>query len=61
MFRLTVEAALTLDKSKIYQAAYLDPHLSSELSLTDIKNLVDDLIEAHGNYLLNIIKKKLKE
>ncbi len=48
---LTVEAALTLDKSKIYQAAYLDPHLSSELSLTDIKNLVDDLIEAHGDYL----------
>jgi len=48
---LTVEAALTLDKSKIYQAAYLDPHLSSELSLADIKNLVDDLIEAHGDYL----------
>lgn len=48
---LTVEAALTLEKSKIYQAAYLDPHLSSELSLEDIKNLVDDLIEAHGDYL----------
>ena len=48
---LVVEAALTLDKSKIYQAAYLDPHLSSELSLEDIKNLVDDLIEAHGDYL----------
>ena len=58
---LTVEAALTLDKSKIYQAAYLDPHLSSELSLTDIKNLVDDLIEAHGDYLPDIIKNKLKE
>lgn len=48
---LTVEAALTLDKSKIYQAAYLDPHLSSELSLDDITHLVDDLIEAHGDYL----------
>lgn len=48
---LTVEAALTLEKSKIYQAAFLDPHLSSELSLEDIKNLVDDLIEAHGDYL----------
>ena len=58
---LTVEAALTLHKSKIYQAAYLDPQLSSELSLTDIKNLVDDLIEAHGDYLPDIIKKKLKE
>lgn len=48
---LTVEAALTLEKDKIYQAAYLDPHLSSELSLTDITQLVDDLIEAHGDYL----------
>ncbi|EME3501438.1 alpha-glucosidase/alpha-galactosidase [Enterococcus casseliflavus] len=48
---LTVEAALTLEKNKIYQAAYLDPHLSSELSLVDITQLVDDLIEAHGDYL----------
>ena len=48
---LTVEAALTLEKNKIYQAAYLDPHLSSELSLAYITQLVDDLIEAHGDYL----------
>lgn len=48
---LTVEAALTLEKDKIYQAAYLDPHLSSELSLADITQLVDDLIEAHGDYI----------
>ena len=48
---LTVEAALTLEKDKIYQAAYLDPHLSSELSLADITQLVDDLIEAHGDCL----------
>lgn len=48
---LTVEAAFTLEKDKIYQAAYLDPHLSSELSLADITQLVDDLIEAHGDYL----------
>lgn len=48
---LTVEAAMTLEKDKIYQAAMLDPHTSSELSLEDIHNLVDDLIEAHGDYL----------
>lgn len=48
---LTVEAALTLDRSKIYQAAMLDPHTSSELSLDDIHSLVDELIEAHGSYL----------
>ncbi|MGX6969840.1 alpha-glucosidase/alpha-galactosidase [Vagococcus bubulae] len=48
---LTVEAAITLDKQKIYQAAMLDPHTSSELSLEEIYNLVDDLIEAHGDML----------
>jgi alpha-galactosidase len=48
---LTIEAALTLDRNKIYQAAYLDPHTSSELSLDEIKNLCDDLIEAHGDML----------
>ncbi|HAX03363.1 MAG: alpha-glucosidase/alpha-galactosidase [Tenericutes bacterium GWC2_34_14] len=48
---LTMEAAHTLSKDKIYQAAYLDPHTSSELSLDEIKALCDDLIEAHGNWL----------
>ncbi|GAA0363724.1 alpha-galactosidase MelA [Alkalibacterium iburiense] len=49
--QLTVEAALTLDKEKIYQAALLDPHTNSELSIYDIKAMVDELIEAHGDYL----------
>lgn len=49
--QLTVEAALTLEKDKIYQAALLDPHTSSELSIDDIKAMVDELIEAHGDYL----------
>lgn len=48
---LTVEAAITLEKDKIYQAALLDPHASSELSISDIKSMVDELIEAHGDYL----------
>lgn len=48
---LTVEAAITLEKEKIYQAALLDPHTSSELSIKDIRSLVDELIEAHGDYL----------
>ena len=48
---LIVEAAMTLEKDKIYQAAMLDPHTSSELSLDDIHQLVDELIEAHGDYL----------
>ena len=48
---LTVEAALTLKKDKIYQAAMLDPHTAAELSIDDIVRLCDDLIAAHGKML----------
>jgi alpha-galactosidase len=48
---LTVEAALTNKRDRIYQAALLDPHTSAELSPDQIWHLVDDLIEAHGNLL----------
>ena len=48
---LMVEAAMTLEKDKIYQAALMDPHASSELSISEIKAMVDELIAAHGDYL----------
>lgn len=48
---LTIEAARTLKKDHIYQAAMLDPHTGSELDIDTIKKMVDELIEAHGNYL----------
>ena len=48
---LTVEAALTGKRDHIYHAAMLDPHTAAELSLEQIWNLVDDLIEAHGDWL----------
>lgn len=48
---LTREAALTRKKDYIYHAAMLDPHTSSELNIDDIKNLCDDLIEAHKGWL----------
>jgi len=48
---LTIEAARTLKKDSIYQAALLDPHTSAELSIDDTIALCDDLIEAHGNWL----------
>ncbi|MEG1706456.1 MAG: alpha-glucosidase/alpha-galactosidase, partial [Clostridia bacterium] len=41
----------TRKKEAIYQAAFLDPHTSSELSLDDIQSLCDDMIEAHGKWL----------
>ncbi len=48
---LTIEAARTLKKEHIYQAAMLDPHTGSELDIDTIKKMVDELIEAHGDYL----------
>jgi len=48
---LTVEAALTGKREHIYHAAMLDPHTAAELDLDQIWNLVDDLIEAHGEWL----------
>jgi alpha-galactosidase len=32
-------------------AAYLDPHTRDQLTFDEIKNLCDDLIEAHGDWL----------
>ncbi len=49
--RLTVEAAVTGKREHIYHAAMLDPHTAAELDLDQIWHLVDDLIEAHGDWL----------
>lgn len=48
---LTIEAAVTKKKDAIYQAAMMDPHTASELSIDDIVALCDDLIEAHKGWL----------
>ena len=48
---VAIEAAATLKKEHVYQAAMLDPHTAAELSLDDIVRMVDELIEAHGDYL----------
>lgn len=48
---LTVEAALTGRREHIYHAAMLDPHTAAELTLDEIWSMVDDLIEAHGEWL----------
>ena len=48
---VTIEAAVTLKKDHVYHAAMLDPHTASELSIDDIRNMVDDLIEEHGDWL----------
>jgi alpha-galactosidase len=48
---LAVEAALTGRRDHIYQAALLDPHTAAELDTDEICQLVDALIEAHGDWL----------
>lgn len=48
---LTIEAAVTKDRTRIYQAAMLDPHTASELNITDIKSMCDEIIQAHGDFM----------
>ena len=48
---LTIEAALTQKRERIYQAAMLDPHTAAELSIDDIIKMCDELIAAHGDLL----------
>ena len=48
---LTIEAAVSQKKEKIYQAAMLEPHTAAELSIDDIVRLCDDLIAAHGEWM----------
>lgn len=48
---ITIEAAQSKKKEHIYQAALLDPHTSAELSIEDIRNMCDELITAHGEFM----------
>ncbi len=48
---LTVEAILSGKREHLYHAAMMDPHTAAELDLEQIWNLVDDLLEAHGDYI----------
>ncbi|MFQ5398585.1 MAG: alpha-glucosidase/alpha-galactosidase [Anaerolineae bacterium] len=48
---LAVEAALTGKREHIYHAAMLDPHTAAELDPEQIWAMVDELIEAHGDWL----------
>ena len=48
---LTAEAALTNQKEHIYHAAMLDPITAAILSVDEIHDMTDEMIEAHGAYL----------
>jgi alpha-galactosidase len=48
---LTIEAATELRREAIYQAAFLDPHTASELTLDETRSLCDELLEAEAAWL----------
>ena len=48
---LTVEAALTGRRERVYQAALLDPHTAAELDPEQVCALVDELTAAHDEWL----------
>jgi alpha-galactosidase len=49
--QLTVEAIVTGRMEHAKHAAMLDPHTAAELSLEEISDLVDELLEAHGDWV----------
>ena len=48
---LTVAALMEEKVEHIYHAAYLDPHTAAELDMDQITELVDTLLEAHGEWM----------
>jgi alpha-galactosidase len=48
---LTVRAALEESRDHVYQAAMLDPNTAATLTLSQIEEMCDELIEAHGELL----------
>ena len=55
--QLTVEALKTGHRDHIYHAAMLDPHTAAELDLEQIWSLVDALIEGHGEFIPEPLRK----
>ncbi|NMC83119.1 MAG: alpha-glucosidase/alpha-galactosidase [Armatimonadetes bacterium] len=48
---LTVQAVLNNDRQALYHAVMMDPHTAAELTPDQIIAMVDEMIEAHGDYI----------
>lgn len=48
---LTIEAARTRSRDTLYQAAMMDPHTASELSIDDIVAMCDEMLDAHKDWM----------
>jgi alpha-galactosidase len=54
---LAVRAAVEGSRDLVYQAALMDPNTSATLTLRQILDMVDDLIEAHGTLIPERIRR----
>ena len=52
---LTAEAAISKKREHIYHAAMLDPLTAAILSIDEIYQMTDEMIEAHGHFLPNYV------
>lgn len=48
---LTIHAARTRKREDILRAVMLEPRCAAELTIDEMKSMVDELIEAHGSYM----------
>jgi alpha-galactosidase len=55
---LTVAALMDENREHVYHAAMLDPHTAAELDLRQIRNLVDDLVAAHGDWMPDWLRQR---
>lgn len=54
---LTVKALIAQDRQYVYHAAMMDPHTGAELDLDQIWQMVDSLIDEHGDWLPEFLSK----
>jgi alpha-galactosidase len=54
---LTVRAAVEGSRDLVYQAALVDPNTAATLSVDQIVDMVDDLIDAHGDLVPEAIRR----
>ena len=54
---LTVKALIAQDRQYVYHAAMMDPHTGAELDLDQIWQMVDSLLEEHGDWLPEFLSK----
>jgi alpha-galactosidase len=48
---LTIQAARTRKREDIYRAVMLEPRCAAELTIDEMRAMVDEMIEAHGSYM----------